>query len=95
MIKVMDIKDKSGFEEGLKERGWNRGKVDGKEGFIKEEGKWLWVCLILEDNTAQFTSFSLEESSKVHREGVKRLLEEVRALSERFDFTTFGRIECG
>ncbi|MFN3598538.1 MAG: hypothetical protein ACK4VK_02220 [Aquificaceae bacterium] len=94
MIKVIDIKDKGEFEEGLKKGGWKRGSFDGKEGFIKEEEKWLWVCLIY-NSSAQFISFPLEESSKVHSEGVKRLLEEIKALSERLDFTTFGRIECG
>lgn len=94
MIRVMDIKDKKGFEEELKERSWKRGKFNGKEVFIKEWEEGLWVCLIFE-NSAQFISFPFEESSKAHSEGVKRLLEEIKALSEKLAFATFGRVEYG
>jgi len=47
------------------------------------------------DHEAKFASFALEESSKMHSEGVKRLLEEVKDLSEEFDLAIFGRLEYG
>ena len=55
---------------------------------------WLWICLVF-DHEAKFASFALEESSKMHSEGVKRLLEEVKYLSEEFDLAIFGRLEYG
>lgn len=94
MINLKEIKDKRAFEEGLRKRGWKEGRFNGRACMMKELEGWLWICLVF-DHEAKFASFALEESSKMHSEGVKRLLEEVKDLSEEFDLAIFGRLEYG
>lgn len=94
MISLKEIKDRKAFEEGLRKRGWKEGRFNGRACMIKELESWLWICLVF-DHEAKFASFALEDSSKIHSEGVKRLLEEIKNLSEEFDFAMFGRLEYG
>lgn len=90
-VKVYDLK---GFKEELTRRGWKEGRFNGEACMLKEEENWLWICLVFGEEV-KFASFPVEESSRVHSEGIKKLLEEIRNLSGNLDVWMIGKVEYG
>lgn len=80
------------FERELIKRGWKEGKFDGRRCLMKELESWLWICL-LSDQEVKLVSFSMEDGSRVHSEGMRKLMEELKEVSEVLDFSLPARME--
>ncbi len=92
MIRVWCVS--KGFEKELIKRGWKEGKFNGRRCLMKELGSWLWICLP-SDQEVKLVSFPIEDSSRVHSEGMRKLIEELKEVSEVMDFSLSARMEYG
>ncbi|WP_340695800.1 hypothetical protein [Hydrogenobacter thermophilus] len=84
-IRVLEVVDINLLKEELEKRGWKEGSFNKKPAMIKDLGSYLWLALLKEKPC--FISLPSEEDSKLHREGMRRLQEEVKELSEALGFT--------
>ncbi len=83
-IRVLEKLNEEGLIKELVSRGWEEGKFNGKKAMFKEFETYLWVAVI--EEYPYFLSFPKEESSKVHSEGMRRLIEEVEGISHKMGF---------
>ncbi|ADC89744.1 hypothetical protein Thal_1112 [Thermocrinis albus DSM 14484] len=84
-IRVLEKVSVEGLIKELTLRGWKEGKFNGKQAMFKEFENYLWVAVI--EEYPYFLSLPKEESSKVHSEGMKKLIEEVSQLATQLNFS--------
>jgi len=78
--------------KALERRGWRLGKFNGKQAYIKEEEKWLWIVTI-DDTAISFFSFSEHDESKHHSIGVNKLKKEVEQIAKEVGFSIPKKLE--
>jgi hypothetical protein len=84
-IRVFERVDEKSLIKELTLRGWKEGKFNGRQAMFKEFEAYLWVAVM--EECPYFLSLPKEENSKVHSEGMRELMKEVKELSHRLGFS--------
>jgi len=77
-IKFFERVDRDILVQELALKGWKKGMFNGKMAMFKEFESYLWVAVI--EDFPYFLSLPKEESSRVHSEGVRSLIKELKKL---------------
>jgi len=77
-IKFFERVDRDILVQELALKGWKKGMFNGKMAMFKEFEGYLWVAVI--EDFPYFLSLPKEESSRVHSEGVRSLIKELKKL---------------